>query len=84
MRNLTRRAALMGAAGLLSACDTISDSFDSMFGERKTPLPGERRPVLSSERPVEADEGPRIPVTLPPEENRADWPQAGGGLAEQV
>jgi outer membrane protein assembly factor BamB len=80
MRNLTRRAALLGAAGLLSACDTISDTFDSWFGEKKTPLPGERRPVLSQDHPLEADEGPGIAVTLPPPENRADWPQAGGRL----
>ena len=60
----TRRLALLGgAAALLAGCD----SFDSIFGERRQPLPGERRPVLRTDPPLVADEGlaPRA-VTLPP------------------
>jgi outer membrane protein assembly factor BamB len=79
MRNPTRRAALMGAAGLLSGC-SLGDSIDSLFSERKTRLPGERQSVLSEGQRLEADPGAGAPVTLPPPEVRADWPQAGGGL----
>lgn len=80
MRNLSRRAALLGAASLLAACDTITDAADSILGERKNPLPGERRAVLTEDRPLEVDPGAGTAVTLPAEENRADWPQAGGGV----
>lgn len=80
MRSLSRRAALMGAAGLLTACDTINDLTDSVLGDRKTPLPGDRRSALNDDRPIEVDRGPATPVTVPPAEPRANWPQAGGGL----
>ena len=75
-----RRAALLGAAtGLLSGCESISNAFDSIFGERKRPLPGERRPVLAAERPLGLDEAGRGgPVSLPPIVENAAWPQAGG------
>ena len=72
----TRRLALLGgAAALLAGCD----SFDSIFGERRQPLPGERRPVLRTDPPLVADEGlaPRA-VTLPPATEIAEWPMSGG------
>lgn len=78
MRRVTRRAALLGATGLLAGCETITDTFDSIFGEKKVPLQGERRPVLAAERPLGVDEGEARPVTLPPATDRTDWPQAGG------
>lgn len=71
----TRRAALLGAAGLLAGCET----FDDIFGESKKPLPGERRPVLAPRRDLEADAAlANAPMDLPQPEARADWPQAGG------
>ncbi|RKK05118.1 dehydrogenase [Pseudoroseomonas wenyumeiae] len=71
----TRRAALLGAAGLLAGCETLDD----IFGESKKPLLGERRPVLAPRRDLEADEAlANSPMDLPPPEARADWPQAGG------
>lgn len=78
---LTRRAALLGGAGLLAGCGTISDSFDSLFGERKTVLRGERLPVLAAERPLGVDEGDLTPVTLPPPQVNAEWAQAGGTVS---
>ena len=72
---LPRRAALLGAAGLLGACDTI----DGILGTRKTPLPGERRSVLRATpglTPDAAAEG-RL-VTLPGPVSLAEWPQNGG------
>ncbi|WP_149535839.1 outer membrane protein assembly factor BamB family protein [Siccirubricoccus phaeus] len=81
MRGITRRAALLGSAGLLAGCETITDSFDSIFGERKRPLPGERRPVLAAERPLGVDEGEAQPISLPAPEPVAEWPQAGGSIS---
>jgi outer membrane protein assembly factor BamB len=50
------------------------------FGESEgPPLPGTRIPILETNRsvsPHEAMEG--VPVVLPREERRLDWPQAGG------
>ena len=77
MRNLTRRAALLGAAGLLTGCETISDSFDSIFGSRKVRLTGERQAVLPQDRQIQVDEG-AAPLSLPPPQELAEWPQAGG------
>ena len=77
---LTRRAALLGGVGLLAGCESITESFDSIFGEKKVPLRGDRLPVLEAERPIGVDEGNEIPVTLPPPELNADWPQAGGTI----
>jgi outer membrane protein assembly factor BamB len=80
-----RRTALLGGAATLLAggCETVSGWFE----ERKTPLPGERRSVLAAggERglAVDAEAGgaAAAPVTLPPPQPRADWPQVGGGPA---
>ena len=77
---LTRRAALLGGVGLLAGCESITESFDSIFGEKKVPLRGDRLPVLEAERPIGVDEGNETPVTLPPPELNADWPQAGGTI----
>ncbi|MCO6418575.1 PQQ-binding-like beta-propeller repeat protein [Siccirubricoccus sp. KC 17139] len=81
MRGTTRRAALLGSAGLLAGCETITDTFDNVFGERKRPLPGERRPVLAAERPLGVDEGDVRPIDLPAPEAVAEWPQAGGTIS---
>ncbi|WP_043341681.1 outer membrane protein assembly factor BamB family protein [Belnapia moabensis] len=81
MRNtFTRRAALLGGVGLLAGCESITDTFDGIFGERKVPLRGERRPVLAVERPLNIDEGAQAAITLPPPMLNADWPQAGGTI----
>lgn len=80
----TRRAALLGAAALLGGCETITDTFDGIFGERKVALAGDRRPVLAAERPLGPDgaaEGANLqPINLPPPAPNVDWPQAGGTL----
>jgi len=75
--NTTRRAALLGAVGLLAGCDTI----DSIFGESKKPLPGQRLPVLAARRELEADPAAAGPMELPPAEARADWAQPSGNAA---
>jgi outer membrane protein assembly factor BamB len=71
----TRRAALLGSAGLLSGCGI----FDGIFGSTKERLPGERRAVLAPRRDLEADAAlANTPMNLPAAEARADWPQPGG------
>lgn len=75
----TRRAALLGAAGLLAGCETLDD----ILGERRQNFPGERRSVVDlPERALTADaEASGTAVALPPPAPRADWPQAGGDAA---
>jgi len=80
MRGATRRGLLLGATGLLGGCDWISDSVDKLFGESKTPLPGEREPVLAADRGLAADTDETRPVTLPPAVENPAWPQAMGVL----
>lgn len=80
-RPVSRRAALAAAsAGLLGGCETVSGAFDSIFGERERPLPGERKPVLAAERPLGLDQagGGGGTLNLPPIAENAEWPQAGG------
>lgn len=73
---MTRRGALLGAAGLLGGCET----FDSIFGERRERFPGERRSVMEiAERSLQADPAAQgAAVAVPPPAPRADWPVAGG------
>ena len=78
MAGLTRRAALLGGAGLLAGCESLTDTFDSLFGEKKVPLRGDRIPALSAERPVGVDAGAVRPVVLPPAVANPEWAQAGG------
>jgi outer membrane protein assembly factor BamB len=65
---------LLAAPALLGGCETL----DSLVGERKVPLPGERRSVLQAETPVAADAEEAGRVTLPPAAPIAEWPMAGG------
>lgn len=76
---LTRRAALLGSAGLLVGCETIDD----IFGEKRQRFDGERIAVVTvPERTLEADAAAQgTPVALPPPAPRAEWPQAGGDAA---
>lgn len=76
MRNpLPRRAALLGAAGLLAGCD----SFGDLLGTRKERLPGERRSVLRTAPALAVDPGLEgRTVELPPPNTLTEWPMAGG------
>ncbi len=72
---IPRRSALLAGAALLSGCGSL----DSILGERKVPLPGDRVGVVRPEPPLAADAGtePRA-VRLPAPVPAGDWPMAGG------
>lgn len=75
----TRRAALLGAAGLLAACDTITDATDRLLGTRDAPLPGNRAPVLSAERTLGVDASARARAfSLPAPVVNTSWAHPGG------
>ncbi|MFN9090298.1 MAG: PQQ-binding-like beta-propeller repeat protein [Alphaproteobacteria bacterium] len=75
-REFSRRAWLLGSAGLLAGCETL----DSIFGERRVKILGERKSVLTlPDRTVEADAEARgLTISLPAPEARSLWPQRGG------
>jgi outer membrane protein assembly factor BamB len=78
-----RRAALLGAAtlggaGLLGGCSTL----EGWFLPARPRLPGERDAILAADSLLQPDPGlDAEPVTLPPPDARADWPQQGGNAA---
>jgi len=78
-RGLSRRLLLGASLPALAGCDTITDTFDDIFGEKKVPLKGDRRPVFAAEAPIAGTEAGASTLSLPPPALRADWPQAGGG-----
>ena len=75
-QGMSRRAWLLASAGLLAGCETL----DSIFGERRVKIVGERKSVLTlPDRSVEADAEARgLTVSLPAQEARSLWPQLGG------
>jgi outer membrane protein assembly factor BamB len=74
-RVIDRRAALLGAAGFLSGCGFL----DPILGERKPPLPGERRSVLRADAALAPDAGADgAAVALPAPVPLSEWPQVGG------
>ncbi|MCS6891830.1 MAG: PQQ-binding-like beta-propeller repeat protein [Rhodovarius sp.] len=76
-----RRTLLLGgASALLGGCETLTDLADRILGTRKTPLPGERRPVLAGvTESLRVDPAAaRLPMVLPPPRVNDSWPQAGG------
>jgi outer membrane protein assembly factor BamB len=76
---MARRAALMGAAGLLVGCDTLTDTTERLLGTRQEPLRGVRSPVLSAGRTLGVDASARAqPFTLPAPTSNTDWTFAGG------
>ncbi|CAN5910292.1 PQQ-like beta-propeller repeat protein [soil metagenome] len=67
-------AALLMVASL-SGCDT----FDSILGKSKTPLPGERIAVFSERTELEPDkEMASVEIVLPAPAVNDSWPQSGG------
>jgi len=69
----------LGSAGLLAGCETL----DSIFGERRVQIIGERKPVMTlPDRTVEADAEARgLTISLPAQQAVNLWPQLGGGAS---
>jgi len=78
-QGLSRRAWLLGSAGLLAGCETL----DNIFGERRVRITGERKSVLTlPDRSVEADAEARgLAISLPAQETRGLWAQLGGAAS---
>lgn len=74
--SLTRRLAVLAPLAALAGCD----SWDNLFGSKKTILPGKRESLLTGQGGLTADEGVGK-VTLPPAVRNAAWPQDGGNPA---
>lgn len=71
---MRRFVVILASCGFLAAC-----SGDSWFGDTPTPpLPGKRISILAQTKALEAESGSKGPIVLPPPEDVADWPQAGG------
>lgn len=74
-RTLARRTALLAPLAL-----TGCGLWDDWFGEKKTPLPGKREPILGAQRALTVNEDVGK-VALPPAVRNAAWPQPGGNPA---
>ncbi|WP_431282944.1 PQQ-binding-like beta-propeller repeat protein [Humitalea sp. 24SJ18S-53] len=76
--SMGRRTALLGGATLLSGCG----AFDSIFGESKRPLPGDRRSISGGGGSLRVDTSIESrPVTLPDPVAIPAWPVPGGNPA---
>ena len=66
-------------AALLLASATAGCNLFDWFGEKKTPLPGERISVLGIGGGLDPDPSlAEVPVSLPPPEVNPAWPVPGG------
>src|SRR3954465_9437545 len=76
---LSRRAALLAPLAL-GGCSL----FENWFGDKKTPLPGDREAIFAVGRHgrVVDDNPPK--VVLPPPVRNAGWPQTGGNPAHYM
>jgi outer membrane protein assembly factor BamB len=75
-----RIALMIGAAFAASGCSILHRG-----GKPKTPVLGERIPVLTSEGDVEVDAATAaIPMTLPDPVANAEWTQSGGNASKSV
>ena len=75
---LPRRAALLAGLAALPGCS----AFDSLFGDSKKPLPGDRQTVLQSGRALGEATVART-VTIPAPVDAAEWPMAGRTAAHE-
>ncbi|MEO7466582.1 MAG: pyrrolo-quinoline quinone, partial [Sphingobium limneticum] len=77
MMKSVRVPVAIAALATLSACGIFSG------GERKTPVLGQRVPILASETSIGADNSiAEVQVVLPPAATNADWNQPGGNASK--
>ncbi len=73
------RSILRAYAPVLAISGVLLAGCTDWFKDDKVPLPGDRVAVLQSSRAITPDETlADMAVELPPPEEYADWPQAGG------
>lgn len=81
---MKRLTLVVTAAALLSGCAILKGSGDS-DKQKRTPVVGERLPVLVYEASAEADpELADVTIVLPPAQTNADWTQPGGNAAKNL
>jgi outer membrane protein assembly factor BamB len=79
MMTRTRASVAIAALIALSACGIFKG------GGKKTPVLGDRIPILLSEAPVEADKTiAAVEVLLPAPETNTDWAQPGGNASKSM
>lgn len=76
---MKRRATLLMPLAA-AACNT----FDSLLGDVKDPLPGKREIVVANRRGLAVDPADTRVVTVPPAVAMPEWPQAGGNATHSV
>ena len=78
MNNKVRMAAAIAAIALLSGCGVLKSS-------KKTPVLGQRVPILASENEIIADRTlDGVEVLVPPANVNPDWSQPGGNAAKSM
>lgn len=78
MNNRVRVAAALAAVALLGGCNVLKST-------RKTPVVGQRVPILASENEIVPDRPlSGVEVLVPPAEVNADWAQPGGNAAKSM
>jgi outer membrane protein assembly factor BamB len=75
-----RAAVLLPMAGALSGCDWLGD----LFYTTKTPLPGKRIAVLTTQHGLEVEPGAAVAVSVPQAAENAEWPVPGGSPAHEM
>ena len=79
MRKFVTTAAALALVAGLGGCGILKG------GKKKTPVVGERVPILMSENSLSADASiGGIAITLPPPEANATWAQPGGSAAKSL
>jgi len=79
MNNKVRVAAALGALALVSGCGVFKG------GKPKTPVVGERVPILLSENDIVADKSlAQVEVLLPEAAANESWTQPGGNAAKSM
>lgn len=82
-RSAIRLAAALSLAVCVAGCESLQDTFDDInpFGDKDTPLPGDRRPVFEGSRVDPATIATRQAAAIGPARANDDWPQSGGTAA---
>lgn len=79
MKNSVRMVAAIAAVAMLSGCGIFKG------GGKKTPVLGQRVPILASENEIIADTSLRgVEVLLPPAETNDSWTQPGGNPSKSM